>query len=372
MPSLLEVSALNQQVLWAAFLLAVGFGALARHSHFCTMGAVADVVLLGDWRRARMWALAAAVAAIGFGLMAGLGWIDPSRSLYTAPRWLWLSNLVGGGLFGVGMVLASGCGNKTLVRIGGGNLKSLIVFLVMAVAALATLRGISAVLRVATVDAVALQLPVGQDLPALISGGAGPARRAWALWLGPGLGAALAAWVLARREGRQAEVWVGGAGIGLLVVGLWWVSGHLGFVAEHPETLEAVYLGSASKGMESFSFVAPMGATLDWLMMYSDASKVLTLGVVTPIGVVLGSALVAVLGGQFRWEGFASAEDTGRHLIGALLMGIGGITALGCTIGQGLSGVSTLAVGSFLATAAMVAGAVLALRYQAWQIERQA
>jgi hypothetical protein len=124
--------------------------------------------------------------------------------------------------------------------------------------------------------------------------------------------------------------------------------------------------------MESLSFVAPVAYTMDWLILFSDKSRVLTLGIVSTLGVVLGSALVAGLGGGFRWEGFAGVEDTANHIVGALCMGIGGVTAMGCTVGQGLSGVSTLALGSFLALAGILVGGWLGVRYQHWRVERSA
>lgn len=365
-----DLLALNSLVLWSAFGLALAFGAIAQRTQFCTMGAIADVITMGDWSRARMWAGAVGTAAIGFAALSGAGMIDPAASLYAMPRLTWLSYLVGGLMFGTGMVLASGCGAKTLVRIGGGNLKSLVVFVVLGVSAFATLRGITAVWRVATLDTVLLQLPVGQDLPALVAQSAGPARRAIGLWLGLGLGVAVWGWVLSRREGRDPRVLGAALGIGGVVAAMWWVSGSLGHVAEHPLTLEQAYLGSNSRGMEALSFVAPAAYTLDWLMLFSDKSKALTFGVVTPLGVVLGSALVALWTRRFRWEGFGGPEDLANHLAGAVLMGVGGVTAMGCTIGQGLSGLSTLALGSFIALAGIVMGAVLALRYQTWRLEQ--
>jgi uncharacterized protein len=365
-----DLPGLVTRVLGAAFLLAVLFGAVAQHTHFCTMGAVADVVNMGDWSRVRMWALAIGVAMIGFGTMAGLGWIDAKHTVYAGNRLLVLSHLVGGAMFGFGMVLASGCGSKTLVRIGGGSLKSLAVFVVLGVASYATLRGIVAVGRVATVDAVALTLPVGQDLPSLLAQATGLTRRTLALGLGLGIGAALLLWCLARDEGRRSEVWLGGLGIGLSVAGVWWVSGQLGHLAEHPVTLEESFLATNTRQMESLTFVAPIAYTLDWLILFSDKSKVLTIGIVSVFGVIVGSAAVALANRSFRWEGFAGTEDTANHLVGAVLMGVGGVTAMGCTVGQGLSGVSTLSLGSFIALAAIVAGAVAALRYQMWRLER--
>ena len=367
-----DLQALSSLVLWASFALAVLFGAIAQRTHFCTMGAVSDIVNMGDWSRMRMWALAIGVAMIGFNAMVGAGWIDASKSVYAGPRFIWLSALVGGLMFGFGMVLASGCGSKTLVRLGGGNLKSLVVFIVLGVAAFATLKGVTAVARVASVDTVFIALPSGQDLPSLAAAATGLPKGTLAAVLGLGLGGALVAWALARPEGRSADALLAGLGIGVLVVGLWWVSGRLGHVAEDPNTLQEAFVATNSQRMEGFTFVAPMAYTLDWLMLFSDKSKVLTLGIVTTLGVVVGSALYSVATRSLRWEGFRDAQDTADHIVGAVLMGVGGVTALGCTIGQGLTGLSTLSLTSFVAFGAIVAGAVLGLRFQIWRIERAA
>jgi uncharacterized protein len=369
MPNI-DMGALASQVLWAAFGLSLLFGAIAQHTHFCTMGAVADIVNMGDWSRMRMWGLAIGVAMLGFNAMVAAGWVDAGKTIYAAPRLTWLSALVGGAMFGFGMVLASGCGSKTLVRIGGGNLKSLVVFIVLGVAAFATLRGITAVARVATVDRAAVMLAGGQDLPSLAAAAFGLAKAQAALLLGGGLGAALIVWALARSEGRSSDVLLGGIGIGAVVAAMWWVSGRLGYVSEDPNTLQEAFVATNSQRMESLSFVAPIAYTLDWLLFFSDKSKLLTIGIVSTAGVVLGSAAWALASRSFRWEGFANTEDTGNHLIGAALMGVGGVAALGCTIGQGLSGISTLAIGSFIALASIIGGAVLGVRYQAWRIER--
>ena len=365
-----DLPRLLTQVLSLAFALAVVFGAIAQRTHFCVMGAVADIVNMGDWVRMRMWLLAIGVATLGFNAMVAMGWVQAANSLYAAPRLLWLSHSVGGLMFGFGMVLASGCGSKTLVRIGGGSLKSLVVFVVLGVAAYATLRGITAVARVATVDAVGITLPAGQDLPSLLAVWTGAPRTALAGWLGGGIGLALAALALSRREGRSTEVLLGGVGIGAVIVAVWWLSGRLAHLAEHPVTLEDVFLATNSQRMEALSFVAPFAYTLDWLMMFSDKSKLLTIGIVATGGLVVGSAAVALAQRTFRWEGFGGVEDTANHLVGAVLMGVGGIVALGCTVGQGLSGVSTLSIGSYLTLMTIVLGAVLALRYQVWRLER--
>ena len=367
-----DLPGMTAQVLWAAFFLAAAFGAIAQRTHFCTMGAVADIVNMGDWSRMRMWALAAGVAMLGFNAMVALGWVEAGKSIYAAPKLIWLSNAVGGLLFGVGMVLASGCGNKTLVRIGGGSLKALVVFCVLGLAAYATMRGVVAVARVQSLDRVALQLPAGQDLPSLLAVWTGLQRQGLALAAGGFIGLALVGWALLRAEGRSPDVLIGGLGIGAIVVAVWWVSGQLGHLTEHPLTLEEAFLATNSQRMESLTFVAPVAYTIDWLILFSDKSKVLTIGIVTTLGVVAGSAAVALATRSFRWEGFGGTEDTAHHLVGAVLMGVGGVTAMGCTVGQGLSGVSTLALGSFVALAGILVGAVLALRYQAWRLDRLA
>ena len=365
-----DLPALVTQVLWASFALAVAFGAIAQRTHFCTMGAVADIVNMGDWTRMRMWLMAMGVAMIGFNVMVALGWVQAGQSVYAGPRLVWLSNALGGLLFGFGMVLASGCGSKTLVRIGGGSLKSVVVFFLMAVAAYATLRGITAVARVATVDTVSLTLASGQDLPSVVAKMTGASRGSLALLLSGSIGGVFIAFAMAKPEGRSADALLAGLGLGAVIVAVWWVSGRLGHLAEHPVTLEDVFLATNTQRMESLTFVAPMAYTVDWLILFSDKSKVLTIGIVTTLGVVVGSALMALLNRSFRWEGFGGSEDTANHIVGALLMGVGGVTAMGCTIGQGLSGVSTLAIGSFIALAGIIGGAVLALRYQVWRLDQ--
>jgi uncharacterized membrane protein YedE/YeeE len=365
-----DIQALATQVLWAAFALAAVFGVLAQRTHFCTMGAVADVVNMGDWTRARMWALAVAVAVAGFNALVAMGVLEARHSIYAAPRLLWLSASVGGLMFGFGMVLASGCGSKNLVRLGGGNLKALVVLVMLGLTAFMTLRGLTAVWRVNSVDRLVLDLPAGQDLPSLLASATGLPVPALAALLAAAVAGPLLAWVLRRPEGRTAEVWWGGAGIGAVIVALWWVSGRLGYVPEDPNTLEPAFLATNSRRMESLSMAAPVGYALDWLLFYSDSTKRLTLGIVCVVGVTLGACASALAGGSFRWEGFGGVGDLARHLAGGALMGVGGVTALGCSVGQGLSGISTLSLGSALALAGIVAGAVLALRFQVWLLDR--
>ena len=366
-----EIASLTTQLLWAAFLLSAVFGAIAQRSHFCTMGAISDVVNMGDWTRMRQWGLAVGVAMFGFACLVFWGVVDSSKTLYASNKVMWLSALVGGGMFGFGMVLASGCGSKTLVRIGGGSLKSMVVLIVLGVASFATLKGVTAVLRVATVDRINFELASGSQLPQIFAGLWGGHATA-ALILGFLFGAGLIIWALAGQGFMNFENLLAGLGIGLLVVLAWWLSGSFGHVAEHPETLQDAFLATNSGRAEALSFVAPIAYSLDWLLFFSDKSKSLTLGVVSVAGVVVGSALMALWGGTFRWEGFGGTEDIANHLVGAVLMGVGGVTALGCTVGQGLSGISTLSVTSFVAVAGIFLGAVLAFKYQVARLDLSA
>jgi uncharacterized protein len=359
-----DLQPLSQQVLLASFILSFLFGAIAQRTHFCTMGAVSDVVNMGDWQRMRQWGMAAGIAMLGFGLLAYLGKIDVSKTLYASPRILWLSALVGGAMFGFGMVLASGCGSKTLVRIGGGSLKSLVVFAVMGVAAFATLKGITAVARVATVDQVAINSVAFSAVSMPTIGLFGISLPAAQLLMGALIGGALMGWALLSKEFRSFDNLLAGIGIGLVIVAMWWASGSLGFLKEHPETLQEAYLATNSGRIEALSFVAPVAYTLDWFMFFSDKSKVLTLGIVSVFGVIAGSALMAFITKSFRWEGFGGTEDVANHLAGAVLMGVGGV--------QGLSGISTLSTMSFVAVAAILAGAVAAFKYQMWRLEKMA
>jgi uncharacterized membrane protein YedE/YeeE len=358
-------------VLWLAFTLAFVFGAIGQKTHFCTMGAVSDIVNMGEWSRMRMWLLAIGVAILGAGALHATGQIDLGKSIYRTPNFTWLSYLVGGASFGVGMVLASGCGSKTLIRIGGGNLKSLVVFVVLGLVAYMTMRGVFGVFRVNVLEKAAITLPGGQDIPALLSAAGMDPKTALllsVLTLGGGLTVAS----LAKRDFWTLDNLLGGLGIGLTVVAAWYVSGHLGYLAEHPETLEEAFLTTNSGRMEALSFVAPQAYTLELLMLWSDTSRTLTFGIATALGVIAGSCVWALLSRSFRWEGFASIEDTASHLLGAALMGFGGVVAMGCTIGQGISGFSTLALGSIITFLAIVAGAAVMLKFQYWRLMREA
>ena len=352
-----------------AFVLAFIFGAVANKTDFCTMGAVSDWVNMGDTSRMRMWLLAIGVAIIGASALELAGLVDLSKSIYPSPNFTWLSYLVGGFLFGVGMTLGSGCGSKTLIRVGTGNLKSLVVYVFLGIAAYMTLRGLFGAFRVGVLEKAAITLPAGQDLPSLLHFWLGLSRGTWTAVLSSLIGGALIAFAYASRQFRSSfDYTLGGVVTGLVVVGGWVVSGVIGHVEEHPETLQEAFIATNTGRMESFSFVAPLAFTLEYLMLWTDKSRIITYGVAGAAGVIAGSAAYALATRSFRWEGFRDAEDTANHIVGGLLMGFGGITALGCTIGQGISGFSTLALGSIMTFGAIVAGSAATMKYQYWRL----
>ena len=355
-------------VVWGGFVLAFIFGAVANKTNFCTMGAISDVVNMEHWGRMRMWLLTIAVAVIGANLLYYFGLIDLSKSVYQRPVLPWLSLLLGGALFGVGMTIAAGCTNKNLVRVGGGSLRSVVVLTVLAISAYMTLKGLFGQWRASYLDPVSVDLSQwgfsAQGLPQVLSRLTGlPDKTALLITLSV-VGLGLLAFVFKDKRFRSNPSHVFGAVVlGLLVVAAWYLTGHLGY-GEDPETLETVYFATNTRTLESMSFVAPVAYNLEMLMMWTDKSLRMTFGIASAIGVVLGSFAYAISTRQFRWEGFASMEDLRTQLIGAVLMGFGGVTAMGCTIGQGLSGVSTLAIGSFIALTGIVGGAVATMKWQ--------
>lgn len=357
-------------IAWLGFALGSVFGLIGSRTNFCTLGAVTDIVAMGDWNRMRMWMLAMAVAILGSQALQYAGLVDLTKSIYTAPRLQWLSSIVGGLSFGVGMALASGCGSKTLIRIGGGNLKSLVVFAFMGISAYMTLRGLFAVWRIGLLDPITVVVPTNQDLPSLLMTN-GAMDRPQAILVGTLVtGSVLTVPALASREFRRFDNLLGGIVVGLVVTAGWYVTGHLGYVAEHPDTLQEAFVGTNSGRAESLTFVAPYAYTLELLMFWSDTSKSVTFGIAAGLGVVAGSAAWALASGNFRLESFRDPADMIRHIAGGTLMGFGGITALGCTVGQGITGLSTLALGSAITVAAIIAGCHATLKFELWRMAR--
>jgi uncharacterized membrane protein YedE/YeeE len=334
----------------AGFAAGIIFGAVAQKTHFCTMGGISDWVAMGDSRRFRSWMLAAAVALMGAQTLWGLGIVDLSTSIYRTPNFGWLGAILGGLMFGFGMVLGNGCGNKTLVRLGAGNLKSLVVFLVIAVTAYMTLKGLFALGRVQMEAISNVTLPGSQGLDSILAGQLGVDAQTLRWALAFGIGGLITVWCFAARAFcTSAEHILAGLIIGLLISAGWFITGYLGRDDFDPQSVA------------SFTFIAPIGDTLSYLTTFTGSQ--INFAIASVLGVITGSFLMAVATRTFRVEAFSGAADMGRTLTGAALMGMGGVLALGCTVGQGITGLSTLAAGSFIALASIIAGGVYGIKY---------
>lgn len=344
-------------VLGGAFVIAVALGALLAATRYCSLGAVSDWVLLGDTRRFRMWLVAAGVALAGSGMLELVDGLDPSATLvpYASPHFAWMRYVLGGLLFGVGMQLASGCTSRQLLRIGGGSLKAMTATAVAAVCAAWLIDG-GAYRRL-----IALHLELGA-----VDFATPPRLGVWLAEAGgsafaPGHVALVIGIILAFFAGRSrlcAREWAGGVGLGLAVVAGWWLSGGTPGRTwqEDMAFLDAIPRGV---GTQSYAFVAPLADALA-LLRGRAASFALCGG----LGLIVGSALWHWRQGRLRLERHRSGRDLARSLVGGALLGVGGVLAMGCTIGQGVTGLSTLAPGSLLATAATLAGVALAVQLE--------
>jgi uncharacterized membrane protein YedE/YeeE len=372
----MEASAANlgNYVVGGGFALAFVFGLVAAKTNFCTMGALSDIVNMGHWGRMRMWLLTIAVAIVGTTLLSYAGLVDLSKSVPQRPVLTWLSLALGGLIFGVGMTLAGGCANKNLLRLGGGSVRSLVVLVFMGIASYMTLKGLFGQWRASFLDPVSVNLGErgwsDQGLGTALAQATGMDAKSALLAVSAVCVVGLLVFVFKDKRFRGNAMQIaGGLVLGALVVAGWYVTGHLGY-GENPETLETVYFATNTRTLESLSFVAPLAFSLELLMLWTDASLHVTFGIASVLGVIAGSAAYALASGSFRWEGFASMDDLRNQLVGAVLMGFGGVTALGCTIGQGLSGLSTLAMGSFIAVAGIMDGSVATLKYMLWKMEQ--
>jgi uncharacterized protein len=370
---------ITTQVVLIGAVLGLILGAVANGTNFCTMGAVSDWVNMGDMRRLRSWFLAIAVAIIGVVWFESGSLIDMtgSRVPYRSSTFFWPRYILGGLMFGVGMTLASGCANKNLVRIGGGNLKSIIVAIIVAMAAYAMTRtdfyGLVFHSWMAPISPDLATLDIAdQSLGTVLGSIAGLENPASLnLYLGMVLALGLLLVIFKSKDFRtSSESVIAGASIGILTMIGWYVTaGSMG--QEWVEVTEFMEIPPPGVGPQSFTFVNPMGETLVFLKGGGDIN-LLTFGMATMFGVIIGSFLYAIISRSFRIEWFANIRDVVNHMIGAVLMGIGGVLALGCTLGQGVTGVSTLALGSFLALGSIILGSALTMKVQYYKLVYEA
>ena len=369
----MELSSPTQVLLWG-FFGAMVLGAVASKTNFCTMGAVSDWINMGKKGRLWAWLSATAIALAGVLILEAMGMLDIESSIppYRTASFAWLRYLLGGCMFGIGMTLAGGCGNKTLLNIGGGNLKSLLVFVIIGgFAFLMTKTDFYAVVFHSWISATTIDLAAfgasSQSLPHLLHAFSGIEARTLSFAIGGILVVVTLVMALRDRHFRgNAHNIVAAVMIGGIILGGWYLTGGpLGQAAiEAVDWLDEKPLGV---GIQSYTFINPMGEALYYLSAPGDLLRV-TFGVLAVVGVMLGSLIVAVVTGKFQIVWFTSRNDLVNHLVGAVLMGIGGVLAMGCTIGQGITGVSTLALGSFLVLGSIIFGSALTMKIQYYRM----
>ena len=367
---------LHAQILLTVFITAAVMGAVVNKTNFCTMGAVSDWVNMEDKGRLRAWILAMAVAMGGLVFMEGTGIFtypeDPSQVFppYRTANFAWLRYVLGGFIFGIGMTLGSGCGNKTLIRIGGGNIKSIIVLIVAATVAYIMLHtDFFGLYILPWISATSIDLATrgiqGQDIGSLV--GAPPLMK---LFIGEAIALGMLWFVFKSSEFRSSfDNILGGVVVGLAVVIGWYITGSA-MGAEWIEEAQFAELPPTRVATQSFTFISPMGDTARYVMNPTH-SEFINFGVTALTGVIVGSFLFAILSKSFRIEWFVNGKDATNHIVGGVLMGFGGVLGMGCTVGQGITGVSTLALGSFLVLVSIIFGSALTMKVQFNMMDEQ-
>ena len=335
------------------FALGIVFGATAQRTNFCTMGAISDIVIMGNFNRFRAWMLATVVAIAGSQALHLTETVDLTRSIYLSANLGWVGAILGGLIFGFGMTLTGGCGNKTLIRLGAGSLKSLVVALVLGIFAYMTLRGLIGLARVEIEGLTNIDLKeMGlshQGIPDLLAlTGLAPATARFVVTAVAVGGLIWFCFKSTEFRASRTDL-IGGLIVGLLIPAAWYVTGVIGYDEFEPAPVAA------------FTFVNPVGESLQYLMTFTGSN--ISFGIAAVGGVIVGSFVSAKAAGEFRFESFSDVGDMVRHITGAALMGTGGIMALGCTIGQGVTGMSTLAVGSLIALFSIIFGGIIGIKY---------
>ena len=364
----MEVAA---QLLIYTSILGFILGFVVTKTNFCTMGAVSDWVNIGDLSRFKAWMFAAAIAVLGVTILDFLSFFDinDSRIPYRNSVLAWPRYVVGGLMFGVGMTYASGCGNKVLIRVGGGNLKSLVVLIVAgAMAYIMNRTDFYGIVFHSWMNPISLDLAqigiLDQSLPSIISSIFSVTNGVY-FNLMVGLIVSIVMIILIFKSGKFIQNFdnvFSGITVGLIIVLAWLLTG--GSTGE--EWIEANdFLDNPAPGVgvQSFTFINPMGETLIYAGNAAD-SFYLTFGVAALLSVILGSFVYSISSKNFRIEWFLSKQDFIRHIVGAILIGIGGVLALGCTIGQGVTGISTLALGSFITLVFIILGAAITMKIE--------
>lgn len=388
--------------IWSILILSVILGAVVNKTNFCTMGAVSDLVNMGDKGRMRAWVLSATVAMIGVIVLEYLGVFSLNNSLppYRGgvnPQTLegsfpWGRFVLGGFLFGIGMTLASGCGNKTLIRIGGGNIKSIFVFLIIAVIAYYMVDPYKELeanwyqtFFQPWLDKASITVKSQTDLGSLAAGMTGGDPVLLRLIIG-GVIAVISLFLIFKAADfrNSFDNILAGLVIGVIVVAAWYITSNIvldldgektsmrTFVTEQWDMMMDSSEGkpkNAGVNLEStsYTFISPIGQMTGYAKSGFSMSY-LTFGVISVLGVILGSFLWSLISRSFRIEWFVSFKDFVFHAIGGVLMGFGGVLGLGCTVGQAITGVSTLALGSFMVFISIVFGSALTMKIQYYKL----
>ncbi len=387
-----DFSSAHHTVLWLIFATAFIMAAVVTKTNFCTMGAVSDMVNMGDSGRFRAWVLAMAVAMIGVILLESSGVASFDRTLppYRGSNFAWLEYILGGVMFGVGMTLGSGCGNKTLIRLGGGNLKSIFVFAIIAVCAYfminpfpGTDATLYSVLFYRWTNPTTLSLSTSQDVGSVLANLFNGDAVMFRTVVGLLIAALLLIFVFKSSDFRRNfDNKLAGVIVGLAVLAAWYITASLVTISADGENMSWTEYASAESwdmleddadarprdvGIQSFTFINPIGQSLRYALKGFDSAYV-TFGIAAVLGVILGAFFWSVISKSFRIEWFVNFKDLLIHLLGGILMGIGGVLALGCTIGQGITGISTLSMGSFLAFGGIVLGSAMTMKIQYYKM----
>jgi len=370
--------------LWFTLILSVILCIVVKKTNFCTMVDVSDMFKINDYGRFRAWLLAIAVAIIGVSIFEYMEMVNVTDTFpgYRATQVIYIENILGGILFGIGMTFASGCGNKTLIRIGGGNIKSILVFIVIAIIAYYMTspfpnsdKTLYSVIFYDWVNPMAISLDSNQDI--------GDNTNTIRLIAGLLIASIMLIYIFKATEFRTSKDNIqSGMLIGLIIVGAWYISSNVGVMAEDENYSLSDYYsewdmlaeddeGKPAAGRtlnsQSFTFINPIGQSYGYIKDGLNPA-LLTFGLVSVFGVILGSFLWSLISRSFRIEWFVDFKDFSNHFVGAILMGFGGVLALGCTVGQGITGMSTLAIGSILTFISIIFGSALTMKIQYYKI----
>ncbi len=335
---LIETLGESTVIALAGLLIGSLFGAFAQRSRFCLRSAVIEFWNRDGTARLAVWLFAFSAAIVATQLFIVVGWLDVSQARQLAAKGSLSGALIGGLLFGIGMVLARGCSSRMLVLAANGNLRALLTGLIFAVAAQASLNGLLSPLRTWISALWTIDGGAARDLLAMTHLGHVGGLLFGLLWLA-------AAIAFARRARLGRSEWLGSLGVGTMIALAW-----LGTFQIGSQSFEVI-------PVQSLSFTGPSADVLMLVLSPPGQPWDFDIGLVP--GVVLGSFVAALLGRELKLEGFKDGHSMRRYIAGAICMGFGGMLAGGCAVGAGVSGASVFALTAWLSLIGMWLGAGL-------------